>query len=158
MKFFKPGQGEVVFDWLHLWTRKAEPPEAWSVPEAFYAILFAAVVCDEDLAAVERAELLALMSRSRALKSLSVDELRTIDKKVRARFLRDDYEALQQACAALPEEARLPAFAHALDLVLADGTLNEDEADFLNALILNLNLDREGVERIADVIALKNRF
>lgn len=158
MKFLKPGEGEAEFDWLHFWTRKPEPPDSWSVPEAFFAILFAAAVCDEDIVAVERAELLALMSRSRALKSLSVEELWKIDKKVRARFLRDERVALQQACAALPEEARLTAFAHAFDLVLADGTLNEDEADFLNALILNLNLDREGVERIAEVLALKNRF
>jgi hypothetical protein len=45
-----------------------------------------------------------------------------------------------------------------MDLVLADGDLNQDEADFLNALILHLKLDREGVERVADVIMLKNRY
>jgi hypothetical protein len=65
---------------------------------------------------------------------------------------------LRGACAALPAEIRLPVFAHALDLVLADGELNEDEAKFLDALVLDLDLHRDDVERIANVIELKNRF
>jgi len=59
---------------------------------------------------------------------------------------------------ALPEEMRLTAFANALDLVLADGQLSEDEADFLNTLILHLQLNGADVERIADIILLKNRY
>jgi hypothetical protein len=71
--------------------------------------------------------------------------------------MRSSDSVLREACRALPEDMRAPVFAHALDLVLADGELNEDEADFLNGLILNLGLDREDVERIATVIELKNR-
>lgn len=131
--------------------------EGWTIPEAFVAVLFAAVTCDGDLAAVEHEELLALVHRSRALKSLSVNELAEINTKILGR-LREAETALQDACKSLPEEMRLPLFAHAVDLVLADGELKQDEAEFLDALVRHLGLDRESVERVASVIALKNRF
>ena len=129
----------------------------WAAPEAFLAVLLAAVLSDGELAAVEQEELLALAHRSRALKSLSPSQLNEFSLMVAAR-LRDEPDALQAACAALPEDMRQPLFAHALDLVLADGDLTTDEADFLNTLILSLKLDREDVSRITDVIVLKNRY
>lgn len=159
--FFAATLGPDVnpLNWSSLFeTAKATAPrEQWSVPEAFVAVLFGAVTCDGELATVEHEELLALAHRSRALKSLSVSQLAEINVRVAAR-LRDEDDALLQACAALPNDARLSAFAHALDLVLADGELNEDEADFLNTIILALKLDRQDVERVAEVITLKNQF
>lgn len=146
------------FDWSRLLaSEKAAAQEGWTVPEAFLAVLFAAATCDGELAAVEHEELLALVHRSRALKSLSMNELTQINAKIVAR-LGDAETALQEACKVLPEEMRLPLFAHALDLVLADGELNLEEAKFLDAIVLHLDLDRQTVESVASVIALKNRF
>lgn len=144
------------FSWSSL-LPETTAPEAWSVPEAFITVLLAAVSCDGEMAAVEHEELLALVHRSRALKSLSINQLADLNIKAVGR-LRDQPGALAEACAALPPDARPSVFAHALDLVLADGELTIDEADFLNALILNLKLDRQDVAKIADVIVLKNRF
>ena len=129
----------------------------WTVPEAFITVLLAAVTCDGELATTEHEELLALVHRSRALKSLSTDQLSALNVKAMSR-LRDQSGALAEACAALPEDMRLSIFAHALDLVLADGELTIDEADFLNTLILNLKLSREDVAKVSDVIVLKNQF
>jgi len=126
-------------------------------PEAFLTILFAAVTCDDQLASTEHEELLALVHRSRALKTLTTNQLAELNIRINAR-LRDDTTALRTACAALPADMRPTAFAHALDLVLADGELTADEADFLNTLILALELEREDVARIADVIVLKNKY
>lgn len=144
------------FAWSSL-LPEASAPQAWSVPEAFVTVLLAAVTCDGEMAAVEHEELLALVHRSRALKSLPIDQLSALNVKAVER-LRDQPDALAGACAALPPDARPSVFAHALDLVLADGELTIDEADFLNSLILNLKLDREDVAKIADVIVLKNQF
>ncbi len=149
---------EKALDWSQLVGASAlGAPGHWSVPEAFLAVLFAAVGCDGEIAAVEQEELIALVHRSRALKSLSPAQLTEINLRTGER-LRDSEGALREACAVLPEEMRLPLFAHALDLVLADGELTEDEADFLNALILYLDLDGKSVEQVADVMVLKNRF
>jgi uncharacterized tellurite resistance protein B-like protein len=151
------GREQNVLDWSKLLAPEAPRPQGWAVPEAFIAVLLSAVTCDGDLAAIEHEELLALAHRSRALMSLTTRQLAEINVKVAERLRQSD-DAFADACAAIPEEMRLSLFAHALDLVLADGDLNQDEADFLNALILNLKLDREGVERVADVIMLKNRY
>jgi uncharacterized tellurite resistance protein B-like protein len=149
---------ENPLDWSRLLaSREAGPQEGWAIPEAFVAVLFAATTCDGQLSAVEHEELLALVHRSRALKSLSTSELAEINTKIVAR-LRDAETALQEACQALPEEMRLPLFAHALDLVLADGELKQQEAEFLDSIVLYLGIDRESVERVSSVIALKNRF
>lgn len=150
-----------VLNWSRLLQQPSagakEKPTTWSAPEAFVAILFSAVTCDGELTAIEHEELLALAHRSRALKTLSRQELAVLNTTVLDR-LRAEETALADACGALPEEMRLAAFAHALDLVLADGELNIEEADFLNALILNLKLDREDVQKVADVIVLKNQY
>jgi uncharacterized tellurite resistance protein B-like protein len=149
---------ENALDWSRLLARQeAGARESWTIPEAFVAVLFAATTCDGELSEVEHEELLALVHRSRALKSLSRNELAEINTTVVAR-LRDADTALQEACKALPEEMRLPLFAHALDLVLADGELTQEEAEFLDSIVLYLGIDRDSVERVSNVIALKNRF
>jgi uncharacterized tellurite resistance protein B-like protein len=149
---------EHALDWSRLLASKeAGALQGWTIPEAFAAVLFAATTCDGQLAAVEHEELLALVHRSRALKSLSTNELAEINTKIAAR-LRDDETALQEACRALPEEMRLPLFAHALDLVLADGELKQQEAEFLDSIVLHLGIDGDSVERVSSVIAVKNRF
>ena len=152
------GRNENALDWSKFCAFSAgQTRPAWTVPEAFFAVLFAAATCDGELAGEEHEEMLALVHRSRALKTLSATQLVDINATIVAR-LREDPQALKQACAALPQDMRLPVFAHALDLVLADGELRADEADFLNTLILQLGLNGGDVERIADVIVLKNRY
>ncbi|MEZ6024520.1 MAG: hypothetical protein R3C16_14130, partial [Hyphomonadaceae bacterium] len=113
----KPEQ-ENPLSWSELLAGDApRTAEGWSVPEAFLAVLLAAVTCDGELAAAEREELVALAHRSRALKSLSPAQLGELNALVAARMNESD-AALADACAALPEDMRLSVFAHALDLVL----------------------------------------
>ena len=145
--------------WSELLTpaRDARAVRPWSAPEAFFAILYSAVVCDGEVMQVEREELLALAHRSRGLRSLSPNELAELNASVSRRLAESDL-ALRQACEALPEEMRLPAFTHALDLALADGELTIDESDFINTIIRSMNLDRDEVRRVADAMLIKNRF
>lgn len=150
-----------VLDWSSLagvskLTPGVDAP-AWSAEQAYAAVLFAAATCDGKLSTEEYEELLALVHRSRVLKVFSPQQLGAINVVIAAR-LRDTDTALRDACFALPEDMRLTAFANALDLVLADGQLSEDEADFLNTLILHMQLSGADVERIADIILLKNRY
>lgn len=145
------------------WSSLVQEPDAapktaaWSVPAAFVTVLLAAVTCDGEMAEVEHEEILALTHRSRALQSLSAAQIAALNVQAVSR-MRDESSALADACAALPDDMRPTVFAHALDLVLADGELTMEEAAFLNALIRNLKLDREIVSKIADVMVLKNRY
>lgn len=159
--FFEPGvppkaaAARPVFDWA----RMAAPTETkgWSAPEGFFAILFSAVTCDGELDRLEQEGLLALVHRSRALKAMTAEDLAALNTRVVAKLRESPAEALEAACKALPNEMRLPAFAQALDLILADGDLSQPEAAMLNALASHLDLPAQDVKRVAEIIILKNR-
>ncbi len=122
------------FDWAGIGQPKPHANgAAWSVPEAFLAILFSAAASDGDLAQVENEELIALTHRLPALKGLGPEAVNSIGTAVLARLAAGGETALAEACAALPRDMRPSAFAHALDLVSCDGDLLRDEADFLDA-------------------------
>ncbi len=147
------------FDWTGIGQPNPQADcAAWSVPEAFLAILFSAAASDGNLAQVESEELMALTHRLHALKGLGPKAVDSMGVAVLARLAVGGETALAEACAALPRDMRPSAFAHALDLVSCDGGLVRDEADFLDALVAALGLSQNLVERIAEIILLKNRY
>jgi uncharacterized tellurite resistance protein B-like protein len=129
---------------------------SWTPQEALFAVLFSAAVCDGGLDRIEQETLLALIHRSRALKALGDEELEDINASVSAKLHGREDEALEEACKALPPAPRLPLFALALDIILADGDLTQQEAAFLNRLAAGLQLSESDVRRVADIIILKN--
>lgn len=64
---------------------------------------------------------------------------------------------LGAALASLPDELRETAFCVATDIVLADGTVTQEEEDFLNQLYRALELSEEVALKIIDVMLIKNR-
>lgn len=148
---------ENVLSWSVLLEAAPESKTEWTIPEAFLAILFAAVTCDGELATVEHEELMALAHRSRALKTASAKQLAELNTRIVERMRRTD-TMVRDACAALPMEMRLSAFSHALDLVLADGDINAAEAAFLDQLSRYFDLPLGDIERVARVIVEKNRY
>ena len=148
---------ENVLSWSVLLEAAPESKTEWTIPEAFLAILFAAVTCDGELAAVEHEELMALAHRSRALKTVSAKQLAELNISIVERTRGTD-TMVRDACTALPVEMRLSAFTHALDLVLADGDLNPAEAAFLDQLSRYFDLPLTDIERVAKVIVEKNRY
>ncbi|MBL8551362.1 MAG: TerB family tellurite resistance protein [Hyphomonadaceae bacterium] len=155
----RPNNESVFMDWARM-AREAAQQKAsasWSVPEAYFALLFTAATCDGELAPAEHETLLALVHRSRALKSLTAQEQAAINAAVVERLQNED-NGMAAACAALPTDMRLPAFAQALDLILADGELKPAEASYLNQLVAYLELAREDVQRVAEIMMLKNKY
>ena len=147
-------------DGLPDWTSLAALPGSslyWTVPEALFAVLFAAAVCDGRLEPVEHDTVAVLVARSRALKTLAARDLAAVSASVVHRMRAHPGPALESACAALPADLRLAVFAHALDIVLCDGALKPEEARFLDALVAHFALPLSEVHRVADVILLKNR-
>lgn len=127
----------------------------WTLEQALVAVLYSAASVDGDVDEREREEMVAFERRSRTLKRLKPEELKAVNREVVDR-LHYGEGSLAAACAALPAELRLPVFAQAFDVLLADGALKDTEADFVNTLILALKLDRQDVERIAAALAIKN--
>ena len=150
-----PKDAKVAFDWSRFAAVEAAKP-AWTPAQALFAVLFAAATCDGDVSVEEQETLIALVHRSRALKALDEEALGTLNIEVVRRLAAGRDEAVKAACAAMPKEMRLAAFAHALDIAIADGDVSAAEAGFLNGLILSLELAMPDVERVADVLLLKN--
>jgi tellurite resistance protein len=143
-------------DWFERAPAAASAP--WTSAEAFMAILFSAAASDGEFGVVEHEAFLALRHRSRALKHLDAKAAGAAMSTVLARLEAGGESALAAACAALPQQMRASAFAHALDLISCDGDMLRDEAEFLDALALALELEFDLVQHIASVILLKNKY
>ena len=148
----------IFVDWARLVDgATAKPERAWAAPEAFLCILLAAALCDASIKGEERELVAMLAHRSRGLRSLSANQLAALQQRVTDGLAYDFSAMLEAALSALPEEYRLPAFAHALDIALADDDLSDREARFLDNLVARFELDPVEVKRIAEVIVLKNQ-
>ncbi|MES1156777.1 MAG: tellurite resistance TerB family protein [Alphaproteobacteria bacterium] len=129
----------------------------WSIPEAYLAILISAGLADGNLHPQEAEEIRNVVARSRALSSLSPAELSSANTVVNER-LQKRPEALEEACHTLPTDMCLSVFAHAADLILADGALTKSEADFLERLARCMDIADDSVQRILEVLLLKAQY
>lgn len=131
---------------------------AWKTEDAFYGILFAAAAADGEIAASETEEVLALAHRTKTLKGLSQFDLQAIHTRVEENFKRDFTAALNDACNSIPQEVTASLFAHAVDIVFADGKVLTKEAEFLRTLAERLKLDEPTAQKIIDVLQTKNAY
>lgn len=129
----------------------------WTVSEAFLCLLLAAVSADGVFAREEQEEVKALLMRSRALKTLTPAQLAQANATISKR-LEERKNGLEEACTALPQDMRLPVFAHCVDIILSDGSLVAVEADFLNRITTMLEIPPEDAKRVMEVLLVKNRF
>lgn len=148
----------IFHDWpAQVDARATKRESSWSAPEAFLCILLGAGVCDREFADDERELVRLIAHRSRGLKALSPQQLDVLQWLVVDRLEAGLDQALEAACAALPDEIKLPAFAHALDIALMDGSLNAAEAAYLDRLAALLDLDPALSRPVANAIVIKNR-
>lgn len=154
----KAARPNIFHDWpAQVDARAAKREIAWSAPEAFLCVLVGAGICDQNFADDERELVRLIAHRSRGLKTLSPQQLDALQWLVVDRLDAGLDQALEAACAALPDEVKLPAFAHALDIALMDGALNAAEAAYLDRLSVLLDLDPALSRPVANAIVMKNR-
>ena len=131
---------------------------AWSKEDAFYGILYAAAAADGEIAASESQEVMALAQRTKTLKGISQTDLQAVHLRVEEHFKRDFSAALNDACNSIPAEVVQSIFAHAVDIVFADGKVLTREADFLRSLAERLKVAEADAQKIIDVLQIKNQF
>ncbi|MBX2797508.1 MAG: TerB family tellurite resistance protein [Myxococcales bacterium] len=129
----------------------------WSVPEAYLAILVAAAMADGKFHEEEQQEIHQIARRSRVLNSLSMNELAAANDTANER-LKSRPDALKQACDTLARDMLPSVFAHAVEVVLADGELHKSEAEFLEGLVPMMHLDHDEAKRTVEVLLTKARF
>ncbi len=140
-----------------VWVKPAVPGGAWTPPEAFLVILMLAATCDHGMGRLESELLQHLTHRWCSIGVIDEKDLEALNYACVAR-LGKGAAVLGEACAALPERARRSAFAQALDIMMCDRSLREDEAAFAQNLAANLNLSGADIDRIAAVIAIKHAY
>jgi uncharacterized tellurite resistance protein B-like protein len=131
---------------------------AWSKEDAFYGLLLAAASADGEVTASESEEVIALAHRTKTLKGVSTADLQVIHNRVEDQFKRDFAAALNDACNSIPTEVVGSIFAHAVDIVFADGKVVTKEVEFLRSLAEKLKLEEAKAQQIIDVLKTKNEF
>jgi uncharacterized tellurite resistance protein B-like protein len=98
------------------------------------------------------------VARMKMYRDLSGDQInRLIDRANKLIRQAGPDEAMQQFAAALPESLHRAAFANAVNQVLADGVVEDEEKEFINKLRRVLGLPGDDAQMIAKVMMWKNQ-
>ncbi len=131
---------------------------AMAKEDAFYAILYASAMADGVLAAQESEEVIALAHRTKTLQGLSNVDLNLLHGRIEEQFKAGFDTALEDACASIPVEVAESIFAHAADIVFADGKVVSREVEYLQKLAEKLRIDQAFAAKVMDVLRIKNAF
>ena len=152
-------ENKKEFDLAKLADKFRHRNTGWSIPEAYLCVLISAAMADGDFNAEEQANIVTLARRSRALRSLTPQDLAGANNNVNTRRAeRGPAVSLKEACETLPADMCLPVFAHCVEIVLSDGELLKAEAEFLQTLTPMLDLRPEDARRVMEVLLLKAQY
>ncbi|MEM6925332.1 MAG: TerB family tellurite resistance protein [Myxococcota bacterium] len=124
-----------------------------SIPEAYLTLLLAAAGADGSLGPEERQLMLWISQRSRVLRHLSVEALAHANENV-LRRAQAGGDVLLDACNALPGDIVPSAFAHCIQLTLADGELGHEESRFIQELAEALKIPQADASKILEVLLI----
>lgn len=129
-----------------------------TVREAAIAVLVSAVAADGTLAPAEAGRLNAILSTMRLYRQVPPEHLQRLIDNATALAARVPLEALLGACAGvIPADIRSSIFALAVELVFVDGTIDEREKQFVDALQASLAVDDATAMKIVEVVDIKTR-
>jgi tellurite resistance protein len=132
--------------------------EKLSPAEAFAAITLATTAVDGYLSEEEELCISSVLSRMKLFRSFSHDVMHRLFERILEILRQDGFNSLFNAAReSLSPDLREAAFALATDLLLADGTGNDEEKVFLTDLYQALGVSRETALQIVQVMSIKNR-
>lgn len=127
-------------------------------PEAYAAIAVAAIASDGDISQEEATRTVYDLATLRAFRRYDLrDLMNTINKVAGLMKKRGPSPVLQAAKAVLSKEELPAAFFVAVDLVCADGIVEDAEKKFLEELTTTLQLDETAALKIVEVVQIKNK-
>lgn len=126
--------------------------------EAFAGVLLGASACDGHIADEEKQGLYTALVRMKLYQRYSEKEFHRMFDKLHGVLKKHGVEALIDGCApALPEELGNTAFTNAVNIVLADGIVDDEEKEFIESLRKKLRIDSGTAKAIAQVMVIKNK-
>ena len=126
--------------------------------ESFAAIMLAAVAVDGRVAAVELQNVMTTLQRTKMFgQETPASIVLTLNKLLKIAEAHDTELLLELAVPNLPEYLYETVFAIATDLTLADGAMFNEELNLLLKLAEYLTIPEATVDRITNVMMIKNR-
>lgn len=136
----------------------APKPKSLTKHEAYMGILLGASASDGHIADEEMRTLVTALSRMRLYDNWTDDKMNHLLNRLLGMIKRQGVQEVLKKCAgALPEELHKTAFANACDMVLADGVVEDEEKEFINALWKTLGLSGDDAKTIVQVMVVKNK-
>jgi len=124
--------------------------------EAFFAIIFACMAADGEIAPEEEINLINLLSSRPTFRKF---DLRDTMKKIQ-RILKETNSLetlINKAVEKIPAEMRATVYTNAVDFVLADGSVASEEEAVIAMLKSKMAISDELSKKIIEVIILKNK-
>ncbi len=126
--------------------------------EAFAGILLAASACDGHISDDEAGNLTTALGRMKLFQRTNEKQFRqTIDKGLAILKKKGHATLLDTSSKSLPKELRVPAFANACNIVLSDGSVDEDEKEMIDRLQSLLEIEPATAKMIVQVMVIKNK-
>jgi len=145
--------------WMHFQAPLNEETIALSVPDALVAVILASVWADSQRNTAEATRLSDLLSTSRVLRRATRDRDSESAGRTITLLAKHGRPAVLAACvAAIPPDMRGTAFANAVDIVFADGNVDEREKAYLDELQQAFGIEDGLALKIVEVLAIKNRL
>jgi tellurite resistance protein len=126
--------------------------------EGFAGVLLCASACDGHIGEEEGRNINLVLGRRKLYERLTQQQFGSMMDRLFGELKRGGPEKLlAKSYPAIPPELRETAFANAVDIVLADGTVEEEEREFIDDLQGKLGVDKKRAKAIVQVMVYKNR-
>ncbi len=126
--------------------------------EAFAGILLGASACDGHIADDEVGSLVTTLIRMKMFRRFDGKQFNSMMNKLVGVVKKKGVETLIDGCVeSIPDDLRETAFANAVDIVLADGVVEQDEKEFMELVRTKLRIPKEQALEIVSVMVAKNK-
>lgn len=126
--------------------------------EGFAGVLLCAAACDGHIADEESQNLFLVLSQRKLYQRLSSQQFGSMFDRLIKHLKKGGPEKLLDKCfPVVPPELHETVFANAVDIVMADGSVDSEEKEFINDLSRKLELDEDRAKLIIKVMSFKNR-
>lgn len=125
--------------------------------EGFAGVLLCASACDGHIGDEEGQSLNLILGAKKLYERLTQQQHSAMVDRLIGELRRGGPEKLlEKSYTAVPPELRECVFANAVDIVLADGTVEQEERDFIDDLQAKLEIDAKRAKTIVQVMVYKN--
>jgi len=125
--------------------------------EGFAGVLLCASACDGHVGDEEGQNIHMILERRKLYERLTEQQFHSLMDRLIGELKRGGPERLlEKAYPVVPPELRETVFANAVDIVLTDGMVEQDERDFIDDLQVKLEIPEKRAKVIVQVMVYKN--